>query len=196
MGHKKLCQALDKKNMRKIIEVLVGSFHLKICNQSLGFDLKGFHCISSLIRAFLESVKICFMPPVWKVGLWVLTSKGSVSRSVVGAGPQRSAAGILGPWDSGGGLAGVTRSGQDRAQGIWAQDCGSWAPFVPSFTSFLLPLCYSLKLGATQKQTWLQNRTQIEISDMMELMKAACVIINIETYWGVLHLLLRQQHLN
>lgn len=102
MGHKKLCQALDKKNMRKIIEVLVGSFHLKICNQSLGFDLKGFHCISSLIRAFLESVKICFMPRVWKVGLWVLTSKGSVSRSVVGAGPQHSAAGILGPWDSGG----------------------------------------------------------------------------------------------
>lgn len=43
--------------------------------------------------------------------------------------------GPMGP--VGGGLAEVTRSSQDRTRGIWAQDCGSWAPFVPSFTFFL-----------------------------------------------------------
>lgn len=33
------------------------------------------------------SVKICFMPLVQKVSVWVLTSEGGVSRPVVGAGP-------------------------------------------------------------------------------------------------------------
>lgn len=36
------------------------------------------------------------------MALWLLTSRGGLSRPVVGAGPQRSAAGILRPWDWGG----------------------------------------------------------------------------------------------
>lgn len=138
------------------------------CNQSLCFNLKCYLCFSSLIGRFLGCVKICFMPPVWKVGLLVLTSEGGVSRPVVGAGPEAA----FSCWDPRpmglGGLTGVTRSGQDRTQGIWAQDCGSWAPFVPSFTLFLLPLRYSLKLGVTQTKTWLHNKTYMKTGDSME----------------------------
>lgn len=40
------------------------------------------------------------------------------------------------PMGLGRGLAQVTRSGQDRTQGIRVQDCGSQVPFVPSVMSF------------------------------------------------------------
>lgn len=78
---------------------------------------------------------------------------------------QRSAAGSLDPWDSGG-LTGVTRSGQDRTEGIWAQDCGIRAgPLLfPLLCSSHCPCVIAFNL----EQTWLQNRSYIEISDIME----------------------------
>ena len=74
---------------------------------------------------------------------------------------QRSAAGSLGPWDWGG-LTGVTGSGQDRTEGIWAQDCGIEAgPLLfPLSRSSHCPCVIAFNL----EQTWLHNRSYIEIS--------------------------------
>lgn len=117
---------------------------------SFVLNLISCHCLSSYIRTFLGSGKICFMHSVWKVSRWVLTIEGELSRPVVGAGPGAA----FSCWDPRpmglGGLTGVSRSGQDRGEGIWGAGLWdrSWAPFVSPFTLFLLPLCYSLQFGA------------------------------------------------
>lgn len=77
---------------------------------------------------------------------------------------QRSAAGSLGPWDRGG-LTGVTGSGQDRTEGIWAQDCGIGAgPLLfPLSRSSHCPCIIAFNL----EQTWLLDRNYIKISVIM-----------------------------
>lgn len=72
--------------------------------------------------------------------LWVLTSQDGLSRPVVGAGPPRSAAGIPKPMGLGRGWTEVTGSGQDRTQGIWAQDCGSRLLLLPHSSAFSVAL--------------------------------------------------------
>lgn len=85
----------------------------------------------------LGSVKMCFMHPVWKVSVWVLTNIGSVSGPVRGAGLGVAFScwdlrplGLEGVW-----LGSTGQAGQDRTKGIWVQNYvgGAGTPHLSSY---------------------------------------------------------------
>lgn len=123
------------------------------------------HRLSSYIRTFLGSGKICFMHSVWKVSRWVLTIEGELSRPVVGAGPGAAFSCWdprpmgLGVWLGSAGQAKI----EEKESG--AQDCGiGVGPLLfPLSRSSSCPCVIAFNL----EQTWLQNRTHTEIIDDM-----------------------------
>lgn len=95
-------------------------------------------CSAKVLACFQENIKISFTHPVL-FGLMGIDQSRRVVQACCGGRASLFSCWDPTPMGLGRGLTEVTRSGQDRTLGIWAQDCGSRAPFVPSFMFF--PAC-------------------------------------------------------